>query len=27
VPYRFWRYYDGMLYLIGLLATAGKITL
>ena len=25
VPYRFWRYYDGMLYLIGLLATAGKI--
>ena len=27
VPYRFWRYYDGMLYMIGLLATAGKITL
>lgn len=26
VPYRFWRYYDGMLYIIGLLATAGKIT-
>ena len=25
VPYRFWRYYDGMLYIIGLLATAGKI--
>lgn len=25
VPFRFWRYYDGMLYLIGLLATAGKI--
>jgi len=27
VPYRFWRYYDGMLYMIGLLATAGKIPL
>ena len=27
VPFRFWRYYDGMLYMIGLLATAGKITL
>lgn len=27
VPYRFWRYYDGMLYIIGLLATAGQITL
>lgn len=25
VPYRFWRYYDGMLYMLGLLATAGKI--
>ena len=25
VPFRFWRYYDGMLYIIGLLATAGKI--
>lgn len=25
VPCRFWRYYDGMLYMIGLLATAGKI--
>lgn len=25
VPFRVWRYYDGMLYLIGLLATAGKI--
>lgn len=27
VPYRFWRYYDGLLYMLGLLATAGKITL
>lgn len=27
VPFRFWRYYDGMLYMIGLLATAGKIKL
>ena len=26
VPFRFWRYYDGMLYMIGILATAGKIT-
>lgn len=26
VPYRFWRYYDGLLYMIGLLATAGKIS-
>lgn len=26
VPFRFWRYYDGMLYIIGILATAGKIT-
>ncbi len=26
VPNRLWRYYDGMLYMIGLLATAGKIT-
>ncbi|MCF0224231.1 MAG: glycoside hydrolase [Fibrobacter sp.] len=25
VPFRLWRYYDGMLYLIGLLATSGKI--
>ncbi len=25
VPFRFWRYYDGMLYMIGILATAGKI--
>lgn len=25
VPIRFWRYYDGMLYLIGLLGCAGKI--
>lgn len=25
VPFRFWRYYDGMLYMLGLLATAGKI--
>ena len=25
VPFRFWRYYDGMLYIIGILATAGKI--
>lgn len=25
VPSRLWRYYDGMLYMIGLLATAGKI--
>lgn len=26
VPFRFWRYYDGMLYIIGILATAGKIS-
>ena len=26
VPFRFWRYYDGLLYIIGILATAGKIT-
>ena len=25
VPFRFWRYYDGMLYIIGILGTAGKI--
>lgn len=25
VPIRFWRYYDGMLYLIGLLAASGRI--
>ena len=26
VPSHLWRYYDGMLYMIGLLATSGKIT-
>jgi oligosaccharide reducing-end xylanase len=25
VPFRFWRSNDGMLYIIGILATAGKI--
>ncbi|MCF0214899.1 MAG: glycoside hydrolase [Fibrobacteraceae bacterium] len=27
IPSKFWRYYDGMLYTIGLLATSGKISL